>query len=145
MTRFLWIITIGVLIPIFSWTQDSGAAAEIKAAMAAQQQAWNNADIPKFMEYYWKDDQLQFIGASGPTYGWKNTKERYEKNYPDATIMGQLKFDIINVDQRSKKVYSVVGKFYLTRSVGDASGHFLLIWKKIKGKWLIVADCTAAN
>ncbi len=116
----------------------------IKLAMQAQQEAWNQGDIPAFMTYYWNDPQLQFIGAKGPTYGWQNTLKRYQKSYPDQTSMGQLTFDIINVDKRSKKVYSVVGKFHLSRTIGDLEGHFLILWKKVKGKWLIVADCTSS-
>jgi ketosteroid isomerase-like protein len=56
--------------------------------------------------------------------------------------MGFLTFDIINLDKRSRKVISVVGKWHLKRDadLGNLKGHFLLILKKIKGKWLIVAD-----
>ena len=56
-----------------------------------------------------------------------------------------LKFDILEVNQRSRKVISLVGKFHLTRAeaIGDLSGHFLLIFQKIKGKWKIVADHTS--
>jgi ketosteroid isomerase-like protein len=34
----------------------------------------------------------------------------------------------------------VIGKWHLKREAGDLSGHFTLLWKKIKGQWLIVAD-----
>jgi ketosteroid isomerase-like protein len=41
----------------------------------------------------------------------------------------------------SKEAAFVIGKFFLTRpQKGDASGHFSLLWRKIKGQWLIVAD-----
>ena len=141
------LIVISFLFSIYfqATAQGSSSVEEaIKSAMQAQQDAWNKADIPTFMEHYWKSPKLQFIGASGPTYGWQNTLERYNKNYPDAATMGKLTFDIINIDKRSNKVYSVVGKFHLSRTIGDAEGHFLLIWEKKKGKWVIVADCTSA-
>jgi hypothetical protein len=86
---------------------------------------------------------LQFIGSSGPTYGWQTTLENYKKNYPDSDAMGKLRFDILNMNQRSKKVVSVVGKFTLMRKNDEPSGYFLLIWQKIKGKWVIVADHTS--
>jgi hypothetical protein len=28
----------------------------------------------------------------------------------------------------------------LKRSIGDVRGHFTLIWRKIKGRWVIVSD-----
>lgn len=114
----------------------------IKELMTTQSEAWNKGDIDGFMQTYWKSDKLQFIGSNGPTYGWQNTVDRYKKSYPSKEAMGFLTFDIINLDKRSRKVISVVGKWHLKRGadLGDLEGHFLLILKKIKGKWLIVAD-----
>jgi hypothetical protein len=40
----------------------------------------------------------------------------------------------------SDKNYFVVGKWHLQRSIGDIGGHFTLLWRKIKGQWVIVAD-----
>jgi RimJ/RimL family protein N-acetyltransferase len=57
--------------------------------------------------------------------------------------MGTLKFDILNLNQRSKKVITVLGKFTLERKDDQPTGYFLLIFQKIKGKWLIVADHTS--
>jgi ketosteroid isomerase-like protein len=115
---------------------------KIKELMTTQSEAWNKGDIDGFMQTYWKSDKLQFIGSNGPTYGWQNTVDRYKKSYPSKEAMGFLTFDIINLDKRSRKVISVVGKWHLKRGadLGDLEGHFLLILKKIKGKWLIVAD-----
>ena len=115
----------------------------IKDLLATQQKAWNEGDIDTFMEGYWKSEQLQFIGGKGPTYGWQQTKDNYKKRYPNREAMGQLTFEIININPRSKKVVSLVGKFTLNRTIGDLSGHFILIFQKIKGEWLIVADFTA--
>jgi ketosteroid isomerase-like protein len=101
---------------------------------------WNNGDIEKFMESYWKSDSLMFIGKSGLKYGWQTTLENYKKGYPDKSAMGQLDFDIINVNKLSGDTYFVVGKWHLSREIGNINGHFSLIWKKLKGQWVIVAD-----
>ena len=110
--------------------------------MQIQTESWNRGDIDGFMETYWKSEKLQFIGSKGVTYGWTNTLNRYKKSYPNKDAMGILSFDIINMDKRSRKVISVVGKWQLKRKddLGDLEGHFLLILKKIKRKWVIVAD-----
>lgn len=115
---------------------------KIKKLMTIQSECWNKGDIDCFMETYWKSKELQFIGSRGPTYGWQNTLDNYKKSYPNKDAMGQLTFDIINMDKRSKKVISVVGKWHLKRKadLGDLEGHFLLILKKMKGNWVIVAD-----
>ena len=117
---------------------------DILAVMARQQNNWNAGDIEKFMEDYLKSDDLQFIGSKGIVKGWQATKERYLKSYPDRATMGQLKFDILEVDFHSKKTAWVLGKWYLTRpEKGDVGGYFTLIFKKVKGKWLIVSDHTS--
>jgi len=81
-----------------------------------------------------------FIGQNGITYGWLNTLNNYKKNYPDTATMGKLNFTLITVKPLSKEYYHVVGKWHLTRSVGNASGHFTLLFRKIKGEWVIIED-----
>ena len=45
--------------------------------------------------------------------------------------MGNLKFDILNIIGLSPTVIQLQGKFYLTRTIGDASGYFTLNWIKL--------------
>lgn len=112
----------------------------IRSVMAAQESAWNRGDLEAFMAGYWNSDSLRFIGSRGLTYGWRQTLENYKKGYPDPDAMGQLKFTIISVELLSGKSAFVIGKWHLARKAGDLSGHYTLLWKKIKGKWVIVAD-----
>ena len=109
-----------------------------------QQDAWNRGDLDAFMKAYWKSDQLQFIGADGPTYGWQETLENYRRRYPDRQAMGTLTFSVLNLDHRSPTVVSLVGTFHLRREIGDLKGFFTLLWQQIDGTWLIVADHTSA-
>ncbi|MBB6005647.1 DUF4440 domain-containing protein [Arcicella rosea] len=106
-----------------------------------QTKAWNNGDVEKFMNGYWVSDSLMYIGKSGVKYGYQGTLESYRKNYPDKATMGTLKFDIIKVNFIAKDACFVVGKWHLTRpEKGDIGGHYTLLWRKIKGQWVIVAD-----
>ena len=112
----------------------------IRQLLAKQTQAWNRGDLEAFMETYWKSDSLVFIGKSGVTYGWTNTLNNYKKGYPDTTAMGKLSFDILLIKRLSFQYFHVTGKWHLQRSIGDLSGHYTLLIKKIKGKWVIIAD-----
>jgi len=122
---------------IFAQSTDEAA---VRKVLATQNAAWNRGDVDAFMVGYWHSDSLMFIGKSGVTYGWQNTLNNYKKNYPDTATMGKLNFTLITVKPLSKDYYHVVGKWYLTRSVGDAGGHFTLLFKKINGEWVIVED-----
>ena len=112
----------------------------IRAIMQTQEDAWNRSDLEAFMDGYWHSDSLKFIGSRGLTYGWQQTLDNYKKGYPDRDAMGTLKFTILSVEQLSSKSAFVIGKWHLVRKAGDLSGHYTLLWKKIKGKWVIVAD-----
>lgn len=112
----------------------------IRKVMQAQEVAWNKGDLDAFMEGYWHSDSLCFIGSKGLTYGWDATLANYKQGYPDRAAMGVLTFTLIRVEKLSGKDAFVIGKWHLKRDAGDLSGHFTLLWKKIKGQWLIVAD-----
>lgn len=122
---------------------NNSAPAAIEKVMAMQVQAWNEGDIEKFMEGYWNSDSLSFVGKSGVTFGWKATLENYKKTYPDKATMGTLVFTIIKKEKLGPENYLVIGKWHLQRAKDEVGGHFSLIWKKIKGRWLIISDHTS--
>ncbi len=114
--------------------------------MQIQQDAWNKGDIPAFMEGYWKNEGLKFIGAKGITQGWQNTLDRYLKGYPDRQTMGTLTFGYLAKEKISKKIIHFVGTYHLSREgMEDAKGVWSLLFKKIKGEWLIIADHSSAD
>lgn len=118
----------------------SAEASAIDSIMLVQQDAWNKADIEGFMQPYWKSDSLCFVGKRGLTFGWQNTLDNYKKGYPDAAAMGRLRFTNLSLDVLSDIQAYVIGKWELFRSADTLSGHYSLLWKKISGKWVIVAD-----
>jgi hypothetical protein len=109
----------------------------IRNALTEQLNAWNTGDIDRFMTTYWQSDSLKFIGKSGVTYGWQKTLDNYKRNYPDTAAMGKLDFKLIEVKRLSLLYYSVVGKWHLSRSIGDIQGYFTLLLKKIKNRWVM--------
>jgi hypothetical protein len=112
----------------------------IRKLLEEQRLAWNTGNLENFMGSYWQSDSLMFIGKSRITYGWQNTLNNYKKGYPDTAAMGKLQFDILEVTRLGAIYFLVVGKWHLTRSIGNAGGHFTLVLKKVKNKWVIVAD-----
>jgi ketosteroid isomerase-like protein len=118
----------------------SGDELTIHKVLDDQVKAWNIGDIEGFMQGYWKNDSLMFIGKNGINWGWQKTLENYKKGYPDTTAMGKLSFDIVVIKKLSPEYYYVVGKWMLKRSIGDLSGHYNLLFRKINGSWLIIAD-----
>jgi len=134
------ILYASLLICTTAFAQKDSDETTIRNLLNAQTKAWNQGDLTNFMKGYWESDSLMFIGKSGLTYGWQQTLNNYKKGYPDTAAMGKLSFDIKKVQRLSADHFFVVGKWMLTRSIGNLSGHYTLILKKIKGQWFIVAD-----
>jgi ketosteroid isomerase-like protein len=137
---FRLLTTVLLLCQLTYLSAQSRAERSIRAVMAEQELAWNRGDLPAFMAGYWQSDSLCFIGSRGLTYGWATTLANYRRGYPDQAAMGTLKFTILKVEKLSRHSAFVIGKWHLTRVAGDLSGHYTLLWKKKKGKWVIVAD-----
>jgi len=121
-------------------TAQSNDELAIKQALNEQIEAWNKGDIERFMKTYWENDSLMFIGKGGIKYGWNNTLNNYKRNYPDTVAMGKLSFNILKISQLSPEYIYVVGKWHLQRGIGDLGGHYDLLFRKINGRWVIIAD-----
>ena len=72
------------------------------------------------------------------------------------TSMGKLKFEIISIESLGDKnfhaigsnplkdkTFMVVGKWETSETKKAAKGFFTLIFKKINGNWVIIADHTS--
>lgn len=115
----------------------------IEQKLNAQELAWNQGDLGRFMEEaYWADDQLMFIGSRGLTYGYDQTLANYQKSYPDPNAMGTLVFELLQWKPLGNTHGLLVGSWLLKRSgeLENLDGHFSLIWEKKSEGWVIIAD-----
>lgn len=115
---------------------------EILKVMTDQQTAWNNGNIDGYMQGYWKNDSLLFIGSKGPTYGWQKTLDNYKKSYPNKEKMWILEFSDVQVKILGKKHAYVFGKWKLVRTNDSPNGIYTLIFEKFKDGWKIISDHT---
>jgi len=120
--------------------QDKKAVLDL---MEAQENAWNEGDLDRFMLGYWQNEALVFVGRTGPTYGYANTLAKYRKGYPDKEAMGTLSFDLLHFQQWDASTLQLIGKFTLIRTKDQPTGYFTLLFRKIEGQWKIVSDHTS--
>jgi ketosteroid isomerase-like protein len=143
MYRFLLFL---LLLPACTRSLSPAATADARRAivqvLTVQTAAWNRGDLPGYMQGYWQSDSLVFIGKKGLTYGWQPTLANYQKSYPDKAAMGQLDFSGLRVTLLGAEAAQVVGRWHLARTGGlnDLQGHYLLVLRKVRGQWVIVAD-----
>lgn len=134
----LWILL--WMTPCFSVQAQHSSNKAILQSIEIQKNAWNAGDLHAFMDTYWHSDSLMFVGKTGVTYGWQATLDNYKKGYPDTASMGKLDLRIIRIKKLKGPYCHVTGRWYLTRSMGDLKGHFTLLYKRIKGRWVIIED-----
>ncbi|OWP63050.1 DUF4440 domain-containing protein [Hymenobacter amundsenii] len=119
----------------------AAARHDIREVLQTQTAAWNRGDVAGFMQGYWQNDSLVFIGKSGLTYGWQPTLDNYRRSYPNPAAMGQLDFSQLRIEPLSPDVAQVIGRWHLARpAAGDLQGHFLLVMRRLGGRWVVVAD-----
>ncbi|TPV31816.1 nuclear transport factor 2 family protein [Paucihalobacter ruber] len=148
MRHFWYLLVLAILFGCNSNNQQTQTSIEadktqILQVLKTQENAWNQRDFEGFMQGYLNSDSLKFYGRNGLTKGWQNTLDNYIKGYPTAAESGTLTFKINDISPIETNSYWVMGEFFLERTVGNANGIFMLIFKKIDGEWKIVADMSA--
>ena len=121
----------------------SGAAAEIRAVMAAQVAAWNRGDIDGFMEGYARSDTTEFVSGDKITRGWQTVRDRYRKKYTSREIMGALTFSEIKITSLGAEAAVVIGRWELARKKDKPHGVFTLLFRRTPAGWRIVHDHTS--
>jgi ketosteroid isomerase-like protein len=123
----------------------------IRAAIQAQADAWNHADIPAFMKAYEDSPDTTFIGLT-LRKGYQPILKRYQENYTTREQMGTLTFNDLDVRLLKggcgkAEIALVTGKFHLERTAkGEAKkddGIFSLVWRNGPKGWKIVLDHTS--
>jgi len=140
MKKIFFLLCLATFSTAFSQSTEKEDKVAIQSVMALQEIAWSNNDLEGFMQGYWKSDSLKFYGSSGLTAGWQKTLDNYKKGYPTKEHSGTLTFKINDISKIEGNSYWVMGEYYLKRSVGDANGVFMIVFRKIEGEWKIVGD-----
>ncbi len=114
-----------------------GMPTQVGQTMEAQQNAWNSGDLEAFMVGYWESDSLLFIGSRGVNSGYITTLDNYRNSYPNKDAMGTLTFNNKSWIQICTNVGLLIGSWRISEK---SQGIYSLIWKKIDGRWVIIAD-----
>jgi uncharacterized protein (TIGR02246 family) len=125
----------------------AAAAADVRALLARQAEAWNQGDMDAFCSVYAED--AVFASPSGFTRGRAAVLERYRKRYATKEAMGTLSLEVVDVrtswsmaapaDIRS---VSVVARWKIEDTATPASGLTLLVFRRDHGGWAIVQDAS---
>ncbi|MGE0481469.1 MAG: DUF4440 domain-containing protein [Phycisphaerae bacterium] len=141
----LWWAGLAAVMQFTGCAAISSHATAVRALLAAQTDAWNRGDIPGFMQYYVRGDELTFSSGGRTERGWDATLARYQRRYPTRERMGVLRFDELEVRPLASDAALVLGRWHLTRPPDDAGGTFSLVVVRRAGNWLILHDHTSVE
>jgi len=112
----------------------------IRSVLEEQVEAWNEGDIEGYMQGYHRSEGLIFTGGKNKTMGWDDALERYLKSYPSKAAMGELKFEDLHIELVTPGAAFSTGEWWLYRTNDTLQGRFTLVWRKVDGNWVIIAD-----
>jgi beta-aspartyl-peptidase (threonine type) len=145
MTRVRALVVLALLSTPAAFAADPPADA-VKAVLTQQVDAWNKGDLDKFLDTYWKSDDLVFFSGGTVSKGHKAVSERYHKRYKaEGKEMGKLTFTDLEVEMLGTDAAMVRGKWKLALKAENPDGLFTLIVKKRPEGWKIVHDHTSAS
>ncbi|HLH00409.1 MAG TPA: DUF4440 domain-containing protein [Bryobacteraceae bacterium] len=134
-----------LLVAALSATPAPTPEQQIRQVLDAQVAAWNNGDIPGFMEGYDKSESTTFVSTT-ITKGHAQVLASYLKRYPSRANMGTLQFTGLDTRMLGPDYAAVIGRFHLDRAPaagGEASGIFTLLFHKTENGWKIILDHTS--
>lgn len=118
---------------------------EIRRLIDQQAADWNSGNIDRFMDVYWKHDELTFSSGGEITRGWQATLDRYKQRYPDAESMGKVSFSELEFLRLDANAFQVLGVWQLQRDVQPIGGRFTLVFRRQHQGWRIVHDHTSVH
>jgi len=127
--------------PTFS---DADRAA-IEASLEAQRQAWNRGDLEAFMAGYAQRPDILFTSGGKVRRGHAQTLEMYRKSYPNKDAMGELAFEVLELQVLGPKGAVMLGRWAVTKTPKEGSGLFTLVWQKTASGWKVIHDHTSAE
>ncbi len=119
--------------------------ASVRAVLGQQVDAWNNGDIPGYMQGYWRSDSTIFISGGTRVTGYDTVLARFQRSYPTRDAMGHLTFEELEILMTSSDAALARGIWRLRRSEDEPWGRFTLLLGKKADGWRIVYDHTSSG
>ncbi len=123
---------------------EPGDRAAIIAVLEDQSAAWNRGDLDGFMAGYVQSDALVFTSGGQIRRGWRAARDHYRKKYgADRAAMGQLDFEVLQVDAIGGDGAVVLGHWKVSGSEHPGRGIFTVVFERRPEGWRIVHDHTS--
>ena len=125
-------------------TAQEEARAAIEKVLSDQVDAWNRGDLDGFMAGYAQSDALVFTSGGQIRRGWTAARDHYRAKYgADRAAMGQLAFEVLQIDAAGADGAVVLGTWTVTGSEHPGTGIFSVVLARRPEGWRIIHDHTS--
>lgn len=126
-------------------TATATARSAIAAVLADSADAWNKADLDRFMHCYEPAPTTLYVSGSHTVHGTQAIRALYGARFDGGNrdAMGQLTLEIVVFRMLGADHAFVLGRFHLHRGAahgGDAEGPTTLVFAHGQTGWRIIAD-----
>ncbi len=116
----------------------------VRAVLAAQQDAWNRADLEGYLVGYLRDPSIVFTSGGRIRRGWQATRDTFRASYGSSpATMGKLDFEVLTVQPVGADGAVVLGRWRLTASPSAGAGVFSVVLARTPAGWRIIHDHTS--
>jgi ketosteroid isomerase-like protein len=120
--------------------------AGVVAVLERQRQAWNRGDLDGYMAGYAATADLVFTSGGRIRRGFDETRASYAKRYRgDRAGMGQLEFEILDVQPAGADGAVVLGRWRLRGTPNQGSGVVSVVLERRPEGWRIIHDHTSSD
>ncbi|MBC7986464.1 MAG: nuclear transport factor 2 family protein [Sphingomonadaceae bacterium] len=113
------------------------ADADIRAVIAAMQEAWNRGDFAGYMAGF-LNPGVVFVSRGRFQDGWQGTLDHYVRDYGgDPTRRGRLTFSDIQVEMLAEDAAMLISRYRLERPQSPQYGINTRLMRRVGGRWVI--------
>ncbi|HEX8950346.1 MAG TPA: nuclear transport factor 2 family protein [Polyangia bacterium] len=137
------LVACALLASTSAWADD---AADIRAELGRQTDAWNRGDLAGYLAGYERAPTTTMVGSSKLYRGWDAIAAMYRDKYGDPARMGHVAFSELEVRPLGAGFALAIGRWALARTAaagGPVGGWFTLTLRKTRDGWRIVVDHTS--
>jgi ketosteroid isomerase-like protein len=114
-------------------------AAQVRAVLAAQTEAWNGNDLARYLATYARSPEPELADGTTTVRGWQPLADYYRVNFIRQGVLGTLAYSDVHVSGITADIASVAARIRVTDADGgERSGDVTMELRRLPDGWKVV-------
>lgn len=127
-----------------SWTSAQArpdALADVKAALDAQVEAWNNGVTEMPTSVYHDSPEMLWVNRTGIRKGFEPVRAAHRRDSASRPSIGTYSYEPLHIEKLSPNCVYFVIRWKIERNGRSTmNGVTSMVWKRVNKKWVIAAE-----